>query len=215
MTAPKTAILAHGKNWEIPIPHDPHDIELSIESKMTAEAAGTLLSQGIGDLVIFSGGHTAGPRFPSEAEKMMETMYANFTEAQIAPARVKLEQASRDTVSNLREVKERLPGLEVDNIILLTVGYHLPRAKRLARLLGVPVSAAFKSDYVIRGRHGGQNHLYGRTVMRQAIDGQNTKPLLRTASAYGLEAAGWGAALVDPRGLHLAKLATSKLRQQN
>jgi hypothetical protein len=125
-----------------------------------------------------------------------------------------LEEDSYDTVGNLRIVKERMPELGIDSLILLTIGYHLPRVKRLARILDVPVSDAFKSDHVIRDRHGGGSHLYARAVMAQAASQKSGKPLLRTAASYGLEAVGWGLSYVDPQSKHIARYATTKIRHQ-
>lgn len=214
MTGDRAAILAHGKNWELPVPADPADIEPSIESRMTAEAAGVLFTQGVGGMIIFSGGHTAGPDYPSEAAKMRETLYGYFGESDIPPELTDLEEESHDTASNLAIVKERMADYGVDSLILLTVGYHLPRVRRLARVLDVPVSGAFRSDHVIRERHGGANHLYARTVVEEAMDRRSAKPLVRSASAYALEAAGWGVSFIDPKGHRLGKLATSRMRHQ-
>jgi uncharacterized SAM-binding protein YcdF (DUF218 family) len=212
MSDPRTAILAHGKNWEVPVPPDPRDIELSIESRMTAEAAGVLLQRGAGDLIIFSGGHTAGREYPTEAAKMFEAMRGQFSEEEVPSTAIKLEQESLDTAGNLREIQERLPGYEVDRLVLVTVGYHLPRVRRLARLLDLPVAAAFKSDQVIRERHGGQNHLYARTVLGETADRRSARPLVRAVTAYGIEAAGWGVSVVDPHNRHIGKKAISGLR---
>src|SRR5581483_10374408 len=109
-----TAILAHGKNWELPIPPDPSDIRLSIESEMTAEAAGILFTRGVGDLIIFSTGHTAGSRYPSEASKMREAMYRHFDCAEVPLAQTVLEEDSYDTATNLANVKERMQEYGVD-----------------------------------------------------------------------------------------------------
>lgn len=214
MSSERVAILAHGKNWQIPVPSNPEEIELSIESKMTAEAAGVLFTQGIADLIIYSSGRTAGQAYPSEAKKMREITYETFTEAEIPLKATVLEEDSYDTFGNLSIVKERMPELAVDSLILLTIGYHLPRVKRLAKILEVPVKDTFKSDYVIRNRHGGLNHLYARAVVNQAIDQRSVKPLMRTAASYSLEAAGWGLSYIDPKSEHF-RFVTAKVRHQN
>src|ERR1700741_1299105 len=175
------AILAHGKNWELPVPPDPAKLQLSIESEITAEAAGTLYGNGIGDLIVFSGGFTAGQAYPSEAAKMGEALRSQFTESQIPRSKVVLEEDSYDTAENLVNAKELMSELDVDSFILLSVGYHLPRVKKLAKLLDIPVAAAYKSDYVLREKYGGTNHLYAEEVMSRAIGKRSVRPLVRAA----------------------------------
>lgn len=209
-----TAILAHGKNWELPIPSDPDAIRLSIESEITAEAAGILYRQGIAYSIIFSGGHTAGPAYPSEAAKMRDAMYAHFDASEIPCANTVLEEVSYDTATNLKIVKERMSELGIDEIILLTIGYHLPRVKRLATILDVPVSQAFKSDYVVRQARGNGSHFYGKKVAERSVAERSLRPLLRTTASYGLEGLGWGLTVIDPKAQHLAKFVTSKARHQ-
>ncbi len=182
---------------------------------MTAEAAGVLLAAGIGDMIIFSGGHTAGPMYPTEASKMSDTMYSHFNQSKVPTQRVALEEESYDTLSNLRNVKELMPGLGIDNLILLTIGYHLPRVKRLARILDIPVSETFKSDYVIRERRGGSKHTYAKQVIATTVEYHTLKPLVRTASMYALEAAGWALSLADPEGKNIASAVTSRMRHEN
>ncbi|HSX52839.1 MAG TPA: YdcF family protein [Patescibacteria group bacterium] len=208
------AILALGKNWELPIPQDPANIQLSIESEITAEAAGILFTNGIGDLIIFSGGHTAGSNYPSEASKMAESMYLHFTTSDVPVDKIVLEEDSHDTLGNLENVKECIPELDIDEIILVTVGYHLPRTKRLARIAGLPVRKAFKSDYIVGDKQGGVNHLYAREVLARSIGNHSLKPLLRASVSYGIEAAGWGISFVDPKGTNIARLATKTSRHQ-
>lgn len=210
-----TAILAHGKNWELPIPSNPLEIRLSTESEITAEAAGILYLQGCGDLIIFSSGHTAGSDYPSEAQKMREAMYDNFCEAEIPHSKTFLEEDSYDTLTNLRNVKDRMPDLGIDKVILLSIGYHLPRVRRLAKIVGIPFDEALKSDYVLRQDQCEASHLYARKVVKKSLDERSPMPLARTGISCVLEVAGWAMLCVDPEGEHLAKFVTKNLRHAN
>ncbi|MGH7193524.1 MAG: YdcF family protein, partial [Candidatus Saccharimonadales bacterium] len=189
MSGERTAILAHGKNWEVPVPADPALARPSIESQMTAEAAGVMLTHGVGDMIIFAGGRTAGQEYPSEAEAMLRTMRGHFGEEEVPDEAVRLEDQSPSTAAQLSIVKDLLPEYGADNVILLTVGYHMPRVIWQARREGVPVRGFARSDYVIRGRHGDASHLYARNVLAQTM-GQSPwswRPGLRAATAYGME----------------------------
>ena len=208
-----TAILALGKNWELPVPPDPADIRLSIESEMTAEAAGILFVQGLGNLIIFSAGQTAGPNYPSESSKMRESMYRHFDESEVPLSKTVLQEASYTTETDLCYAKELLPELGIDEVVLLSIGYHVPRANRSARIRDVPVSAAYKSDYVLR-RGSGDKHVYGKRVIQKSMEDRSLKPVLRTTASYGLEGLSWGLTVIDPRVQHIAKYATRKIRHQ-
>ena len=67
------AVIVLGKNWrEYPSEKPTQDwkLRLSIESEMSALAAGELFKQGRTERIIFSGGRTAGKDLPSEAAAM-------------------------------------------------------------------------------------------------------------------------------------------------
>lgn len=217
MSGERTAILAHGKNWEVPVPDDPTLARPSIETRMTAEAAGVLLTHGVGDMIIFAGGHTAGPEYPSEAEVMRQTLREHFGEDEVPDEAVRLEDQSSSTAEQLTIVRKLLPEYGADDVILLTVGYHLPRVMLQARREGLPVRGFARSDYLIRGRHGDASHLYARNVLAQTVNqhGLNWRPGLRAATAYGMEGLAWGSLAVGPLGSYLGGLATDKLRHQD
>ena len=109
MRAP-TAVVALGKNWKRS-PFGP-----SLESRMNALAAAHLVSTGAGDLLIFSGGRTAGPDRPSEARAMYAYMRRFFSEEQIPEEAVILEETSIDTAANAEHVHDilRHHGVEAD-----------------------------------------------------------------------------------------------------
>ncbi|HXE10422.1 MAG TPA: YdcF family protein [Verrucomicrobiae bacterium] len=215
----RTAILAHGKNWQIPVPEDPAAAELSIESQINAEAAGLLYERGAGDVIIFSGGHTAGPEYPSEARAMLDSMrgHKRFSGSQVPEEAIRLEEDSSSTAGNLAEVHARLEEFGVDNVVLLTVGYHLPRTIMQARQEGLPVRGFARSDYVIRGLHADQNHLLARRVLSHTLGqhGIDWHPAYRMATAYGLEGLAWGSLAAGPLGRYLGETVTDKVRHQS
>lgn len=214
MSAYYTAVVAHGKNWELPVPDDPADIRLSIESELTARAAGMLYVAGLADTIIFSTGATAGGAYPTEASAMRREMRTRFTTEQVPDDAILMEEDSYDTPTNVRAVRELCAAHGIGNVMLLTVGYHLPRTKYLARKAGLPVIAAYSSDDVVY-RYGQEpTHVYARSVIGQSLDRRTVKPLVRTAASYVLEAAGWGIALIDPTGEGVTKSITTRLRHR-
>lgn len=218
MSYQNVAILAHGKNWEVPVPPNPADIRLSIESNLTADAAGWLLAkhETQAEHIILSTGFTAGPEYPSEAAAMRDRLRERFSTTDIPDEALLMEESSFDTTGNLHAVQALCEEHGIDGLVLLSIGYHLPRIRHLARhILTVPVVGAYKSDEVV-ARHMGVNtrHMYADLVMQQAIERRSLKPLVRTASSYLLEAAGWGMALVDPTGTGISAKATARIRNQ-
>lgn len=218
MSGDRTAILALGKNWELPIPDDPSHLKPSIETEITAEAAGLLFERGAGDLIIFSGGHTAGPEYPSEARGQRDSLrgHERFNEAAIPEEAIILEEESGSTAGNFRNVKARLEEYGVSNLILATVGYHMPRALVQARQEDLPVSGFARSDYVVRGAHSGQNHLLARRVLERSLgEHPDWRPVFRIATAYGLEGLAWGSLAAGPLGRYVGELTTARVRHQS
>lgn len=216
---PLTALLAHGKNWELPVPEDPALIEPSFDTRLTAEAAGILFAQKDGDVLfdrlILSTGYTAGPQYPSEAQAMRNELRGRFDTSQIPDDAIIMEEESFDTSGNLKRVNELCAAHNIGSIGLLTVGYHLPRTRRLAsRLLDVPIVGAYKSEQVVREDRGGASHFYARSVVRQARESHSVRPLVRVAASLALEGAAWGLAVVDPTGEGVSSKVTSRIRHQ-
>jgi hypothetical protein len=122
--------IVFGKNWKEyppkPLPRG-WKLQLSEASIFGVHAAGLMLEKDRVDRVIFSGGQTAGPSWPSEATRMLEMMrntYSNVAGQGIA------ETKSRDTHENAQMVKLFLKALgwEPKETHLVTISYHLPRA---------------------------------------------------------------------------------------
>lgn len=81
--------------------------------------------------LLLTGGHSDGPEHPSEAEAARRWLLRRMPEA--AP-RLHIEQRSRDTVDNLREVRALLPP---GPVALFSNRYHLARCQALARSLDI------------------------------------------------------------------------------
>ncbi len=74
---------------------------------------------------------------PSEASAAARMLI----DAGIGPARILIEDQSRNTFENLVNVQSLLAakGLPATNLTLISDAYHLPRARVIARLLGLRV----------------------------------------------------------------------------
>jgi uncharacterized SAM-binding protein YcdF (DUF218 family) len=220
MSAP-TAIVAHGKNWEVPVPPDPADIQLSLDSRLTAMAAGVLYTEGVADRIVFSTGHTAGEAYPTEAAAQLGHMRHFFPEEEIPQEDVSLEEDSFDSAGNIEGVKAMVDAGLISGVHLLTVGYHLPRLRRLARRHGLPVLGTYASDKVVARsalavpRLRGRSHYYGRLVVHEACTRHSTQPIVRAASALALEGVGHVLMTVDPDGSGLSRRLTAHLRHRN
>lgn len=83
--------------------------------------------------LLLTGGHSDGPNQASEAEVARRWLLRRMPEA---ASRLHVEQRSRDTVDNLREVRALLP---VGPVALLSNRYHLARCQVLAHSLGMDV----------------------------------------------------------------------------
>jgi len=149
------AVVALGKNWRLPV--DGMRIYLSIESKMTALAAGELYTQGKVGKIIFSTGETAGENpegspYPTEAEEMKRFMRIFFPEEEIPESAIELETHSFDTAGNAEEVKKIAERENLSKIALLTVGFHLERSMRFFESYGVNPKKGFASEQILRRR---------------------------------------------------------------
>lgn len=218
-SAPHVALLAHGKNWEVPVPEDPALIRPSFDTTLTAEAAGILFTGGDSvlsfDRLILSTGYTAGSRYPSEAQAMRQVLRERFDPSEIPDEAILMEEQSFDTSGNLMRVNELCAEHDIGAIALLTVGYHLPRTWKLAnKLLDVPIVASYKSDEVVRRDRGESGHFYTRSVARQAVAAHSARPLVRLATSLVLEGGAWILAVADPTGEGISSKITTKIRHQ-
>lgn len=105
--------------------------------------AARLYHRGVAPRIIVSGGSYAAQRGAQaqteEAEAMREVLVAFGVPAD----RIVLEGSSLNTIDNIREVRA-LVGAE--RVALVTSGFHMPRALRLARRAGLNVEA-FPTDW--------------------------------------------------------------------
>jgi len=216
MTEGSHAILAFGKNWELPIPADPGQIKPSFDTSLTAEAAAILFTTGRQyDRIILSSGHTRGPRYPSEAAAMLGVLREHYDPSRIPDEAIMLEEESFDTASNLKEVNELCRREGITSITLLSVGYHLPRIKHLAkRLLDVPVVGTYASESVVVDAHNKPVFFYTRSIVRQVWERRSFRPLMQVAASYSFEAAAWVLTLIDPSGEGISAKITSRMRHQ-
>lgn len=99
-------------DWENnPLTNKSYRIYLSLESKMTALAAGQMYVEGKAGKIIFSTGETAGKDpegnpYPTEAEEMKRFMRIFFPKDVIPESAIELESQSFDTAGNAEEVKK-------------------------------------------------------------------------------------------------------------
>lgn len=115
-------------------------------SARRAAAAATLWQQHPDAMLIFSGGHSAGPHSPSEAEAMSE--YVQNAPWNIPPHCICTENDSCETAGNVRNVVKLLRKMKLpcDNIILIAGQKNLKRAASYFRALGVIVTLRFVAD---------------------------------------------------------------------
>jgi uncharacterized SAM-binding protein YcdF (DUF218 family) len=150
------ALVVLGKNWRQYPPHptaeqsESFNLRLSIESKISALAAGEMFESGLIDKIIFSGGKTAGKQYPSEAEEMMKYMKEKYPD--IADELVLLEKESIDTADNAERIAELLKeNPTLHKIALMTVGFHLARAEKLFEEFGIETTG-FPSEEELKKR---------------------------------------------------------------
>jgi hypothetical protein len=115
--------VVFGKNWARPG-------ELSSSSKITALAAAKILEMRLVEKLFWTGGHTAGPKFPSESKAMFDFARENGY-ADLVLDNNHLEEESLTTRKNIKNIKPLLNKMEI--IAACTTKYHLPRAVRILR----------------------------------------------------------------------------------
>ncbi|MBU2564600.1 YdcF family protein [Patescibacteria group bacterium] len=167
------ALVVLGKNWrEYPPKKANKDwpLRLSIESKMSALAAGEMFKAGLTDKIIFSTGKTAGKYWPSEAEIMSDYLKKNYS---IPDDAIILEKESIDTVENAEMVAEIIEKHNIKNIALMTSHYHLKRSVGLFNDYGMEVHS-FPSEEMIKKRSSHyekfvENYLKSGRVKKEKI----------------------------------------------
>ena len=146
---------------------------------MNALAAAHLVSTGAGDLLIFSGGRTAGPDRPSEARAMYAYMRRFFSEEQIPEEAVILEETSIDTAANAEHVHDILRHHGVEAVVLVTTRSHAPNARRLFINRGIAVRALSVSEDVVGRRSHGHAGFTRRYKRSRRARMERAKELLR------------------------------------
>lgn len=101
--------------------------------------AARLFHRGTAPKIIASGGRPDATAVQSEAEAMR----ALLLDLGVPASAIVVEDRSRNTIENLRFVRELAGG---ERVALVTSGYHMARALRLARRFGVE-AAAFPTDW--------------------------------------------------------------------
>ena len=81
--------------------------------------------------VLCSGG--LGRHGPSEARVMADALERRG----VAPERLRLDEASTDTLQNVVAAAAALRAHDLSRLVVCTDGYHLPRARMMLSLLGV------------------------------------------------------------------------------
>ena len=146
------AVVVLGKNWrEMPPKIKPENwkLHLSLESKISAIAAGEMYISGLTDKIIFSTGKTAGIDYPSEAEAMQNLLKMKYPK--IPDDAIILEDKSIDTIDNVDHVALILEMYNLQNIALITVGFHIERSKKIFKNAGIDVHG-FPSEEIIKKR---------------------------------------------------------------
>jgi uncharacterized SAM-binding protein YcdF (DUF218 family) len=173
------ALVVLGKNWRAyPPTNDSGEfkLRLSIESKMSALAAGEMFRAGLINEIIFSSGKTAGRNYPSEAMAMKDFMLSKFPD--IPDVAIVLEETSIDTPQNAEEVAKIInadPRLK--KIALMTIKSHMLRSVRLFKEFGMDVKQ-FPSEDQLKKRDGKANEKTG-------MHSQHYRSFLRAYSKSG------------------------------
>ena len=134
------AVVVLGKNWRERPPKNTQGkwkLHLSIESKMSAIAAGEMYTSGLATKILFSGGRTVGADWPSEAGAMQEFLKKKYPD--IPDDDIMLEEEAIDTIDSAERVDRILQEHGFQDIALLTVGFHISRSEKIFQDRGIAV----------------------------------------------------------------------------
>lgn len=195
------AVIALGKNWYYSNNGVP--IALSVESKVTALAAGILYLQGKVKRIIFATGTTTSNPNLSEAREMAKFLRKCLPS--IPEEALLLEERSFDTAGNAEETRKIIEEIGIDTIALLTVGYHAERAARLFKSYSVSISAVLNSEDLLSETLAGteaadtiQEYFRSKNVIHERLKEAALSLLVRT---------------IDPNGTNFIRKATRLLRR--
>lgn len=141
------AVIVLSRNWKrLPRGYESQFgmRQLRIDSKMNAVATAEMLKKGMFEYAIICGGKTAGNQYQSESVAMKN--YINHTYGNEFERRILLDELSFDTPDNAEKARDVLKGYKFDNLSLLTVKAHLPRAVRIFRHYGMEVRGLSSED---------------------------------------------------------------------
>jgi uncharacterized SAM-binding protein YcdF (DUF218 family) len=109
--------------------------------------------------VLCSGG--VGRVGPSEASIIAE----GLTAFGVAPERVALDDASRDTLQSVVAVARFVRERRLDGAVICSDGYHIPRIRMMAAVLGVRTLAGPTA----RGLQGTRPYYWAKMYLREAL----------------------------------------------
>jgi uncharacterized SAM-binding protein YcdF (DUF218 family) len=111
----------------------------------------TLWQEGYAPLIVVTGGKMPGDGF-TEAE----AAWNYLTEAGVPPEAITAENAASDTWESMQGVAELLRPLGVDEVILVSDGFHLFRSRMMARDVGLQAWGSPAEESPIRTGGGGE-----------------------------------------------------------
>lgn len=120
----------------------PEKFSLNSYSIMRLQYAAFLAKQYPTKLIILSGG-IASPKNHSEAQIMKDSLLNNYN----IKNPILIEERSRNTNENAKNVSEMLKALNITNVAVVSQAYHVSRAVALFRKYGVNAIAA-PTDYM-------------------------------------------------------------------
>lgn len=170
---------------------------LSMESKMTSLAAGEMLKAGLADIVIFSGGKTAGKDLPSEAKALWDYTKSKYPD--IPEEKIVIEEESFDTIGAAEKVYDILEKFKLKNVALLTIGFHLPRSEKIFTNYGIKVHG-IPSEEVLRNRSPDYQRFLERYLSSSRVRTEKIK-----------EAILRGLLIIDAKG-KIPRLLTKRIR---
>lgn len=124
-----------------------------------AHHATTLYLAGEIDHLILCGGRPGRDAGQSEAGAMR----AICLDAGVPAQAITLEETSESTIENLRNARALLPDVSGQPIVLITDAFHAPRARLLARRLGLSVTISSPS------LRGAPKRRLIRTISRETL----------------------------------------------
>ena len=129
---------------------------LSYDGYIRAGAAAKVYKDGLTDRLIFTGGKTRGPLYPSEAEEIesqarLEFLARTSMQETIPEDATTLEEGSIDTRGNFEQLLKDPNFRTSERVAVLTSGYHLKSALTVARNAGLNNPTGLSAEDILRG----------------------------------------------------------------